>query len=337
MALVELQNRGILKYLISQNCDGLHRRSGMLPVSSFDLLVIPTLTVPRKTSQSYTVTAILKPVKSAIKSIFEVSQDCNHTNLPSLLHRSDFRAVSTWENGIHDHRTGRKCARCGGTLIDTIINFGENLYEKPLKLARQNAQKADLCLVLGSSLTITPANTIPHSVGERKGGTLAICNLQETPSDDVADFRIFSEADILMTKVMEKLDLPIPEFILRRRLTVKVESQEEDRHKVTATGVDGDGTPHNFLKSVRLEGSRRVARAEPFTIHVRDVLQPGAQLKLELEFMGHYNEPNLELAYQVEGEEEALYLLEYNPQTGEWAVERQKSLEEAIEVVVLDL
>jgi mono-ADP-ribosyltransferase sirtuin 6 len=115
-----------------------------------------------------------------------------------------------------------------------------------------------------------------------------------------------------------------------------VESQEEDRHKVTATGVDCDGTPHNFLKSVRLEGSRRVARAEPFTIHVRDVLQPGAQLKLELEFMGHYNEPNLELAYQVEGEEEALYLLEYNPQTGEWAAERQKSLEEAIEVVVLD-
>lgn len=248
----------------------------------------------------------------------------------------DFRAVSTYENGIHDHRTGRKCARCGGTLVDSIINFGENLPKRDLDLAYQHAELADLCLVLGSSVTVTPACTIPTIVGERKGAKLAVCNLQKTPVDDITDYRIFTETDILMAKLMEKLDLPIPPFILRRRLIVKVETQEDDRRKVEVTGVDSDGTPVTFLQSVRLEGSRRVARAEPYIIHVRDAVKPGAKLTFDLEFMGHYNEPNLELAHSYNGSEEVLYLLEYDPQTGEWTIERQETPESVIEYIVLD-
>ncbi|OTB15900.1 hypothetical protein K445DRAFT_317530 [Daldinia sp. EC12] len=293
MALVELQNRGILKYLVSQNCDALHRKSGILP---------------DKISELHS------------NNNREYCKDCGKEYI------RDFRAVASYEKTVYDHRTGRKCVYCGGALLDSIINFGEPLFEEPLKLARNHAKMADLCLVLGSSLTVSPANGIPEVVGRRKAAKLIICNLQDTPMDELADQRIYSRADELMTRVMTKLDIPIPPFILRRRLTVEMEATGGNRHQLKICGVDVDGTPATFLRSVKLEQySRRGARAEPFTISFRSDLDLGAELKLELEFMGNYGEPNLEVIYEYTGEADTkvMHLLEYDPQTGEWKTTKQ--------------
>ncbi|KAI3318989.1 NAD-dependent deacetylase sirtuin-7 [Xylariaceae sp. AK1471] len=295
MALVELQNQGILTYLISQNCDGLHRRSGISP---------------NRISELHG------------NSNREYCEDCGKEYI------RDFRAVSTYEKSIHDHRTGRKCAVCGGALLDTIINFGEYLDEEPLRLAREHADKADLCLVLGSSLTVPPSNEVPETVGRRRGAKLAICNLQSTPIDGLSDIRIFAKADDLMTRVMAKLGLPISSFILRRRLVIQTETAKHKRLQLVVKGIDVDGTSATFLQSVRLDYNRRIVRSEPFVINFRSSPEPGTQLKLELEFMGHYGEPNLEVAYNYQGEDnaEAHYLLEYNPGDGSWTTTQLESL-----------
>lgn len=172
---------------------------------------------------------------------------------------------------------------------------------------------------------MTPANEIPEIVGQRKGGKLVICNLQTTPFDHLADTRIFSKADELMMQVMEKLNIPIPPFILHRRLVVRLKSTGDERHQLTVLGVDVDGTPITFLQSVRLEDNRRVARSEPFIIKFRRRLNPGTLLKLELEFMGHYGEPNLIIDYMVNGEEAAAaeYFLAFDPYTGLWKSDKQ--------------
>lgn len=85
---------------------------------------------------------------------------------------------------------GRKCddRKCHGVLCDTIVNFGESLPEgkmtsesnkaqsllcsltsllAELIQAFQEGEKADICLAMGSSLTVTPAADIPR-VGEEK-------------------------------------------------------------------------------------------------------------------------------------------------------------------------
>lgn len=171
---------------------------------------------------------------------------------------------------------------------------------------------------------VTPANEIPEVVGQRKGAKLAICNLQKTPLDGLSDLRIHSKTDDLMIRVMEKLDIPIPPFILHRRLAVELETKD-NRHQLTIRGVDVDGTPVTFLRSVKLEYNRRVARSEPFVINFRGDLDSGTQLKLELEFMGHYGEPNLEIIHEYHNEKDTqtLHLLEYNPHTGEWRASKQ--------------
>lgn len=64
------------------------------------------------------------------------------------------------------HLTGRNCddPKCGGKLRDTIINFGESLPEDALQGSFDHAAKADLCIVFGSSLTVTPAAEIPEVI-----------------------------------------------------------------------------------------------------------------------------------------------------------------------------
>lgn len=199
---------------------------------------------------------------------------------------------------------------------------------KVQKLAIEHAQQADLCLVLGSSLTVTPANEIPEMVGQRKkaDAKLAICNLQNTPIDELCLLRIWHESDTLMAKVMKELKLPIPKFILHQRLKIKVETQEAGRlYQLIAAGIDSNGkTPVTFLQSMKLDGTRRGARSEPFALSIREALVSGASLlKLELEFMGHYNEPDLKLTHLYRGDKEVMYLLNYDPQTGKWTVDIQ--------------
>lgn len=239
----------------------------------------------------------------------------------------DFRAVSTYETSYSDHRTGRKCSvkNCSGALHDTIINFGEDLPEAAFTLATQHAKKADLCLVLGSSCRVTPANGIPETVGRGKKGRLAICNLQDTPLEDVADrkLRVYTRTDELMTGVMAKLGIAIPPFVLRRRLVVGVAAQGRGRQQVQVAGVDVDGTPVSFLKEVRLEGARRALRTEPFVASVREEVAVGAVMRLELEFMGHYGEPGLVVEHvHTEADGEGVYLLEYDVWTRTWEVKR---------------
>src|SRR5699024_880330 len=77
------------------------------------------------------------------------------------------------------------CA-CGGKLRPSVVLFGEMLPEEPFLKAAEESEKADLFIVLGSSLTVTPANQFPL-IAKESGAKLVIINLERTEFDRFAD------------------------------------------------------------------------------------------------------------------------------------------------------
>jgi len=158
-ALVELEHRQILLGVITQNFDGLHQDAGHLPEHIIEL---------HGTSRFAACTLC-----GARSSIQELQQ------------RIDAGEVDP------------SCSVCGGFLKSATILFGQRLPEVELTRAKILSAECDLFLVVGSSLKVTPAATLPRLALERDV-PLIIINLQPTPLDDYADVVIHQRAGLVL-------------------------------------------------------------------------------------------------------------------------------------------
>ncbi|AIF44902.1 MULTISPECIES: NAD-dependent protein deacylase [Virgibacillus] len=92
---------------------------------------------------------------------------------------------------------------CGGILRPSIILFGETLPQDAFQFALEESRKSDLFIVLGSSLSVTPANQFPL-IAKEMGAKLVIINREKTPFDYYADQVIRDQA---IGKVLAELDM----------------------------------------------------------------------------------------------------------------------------------
>lgn len=107
-------------------------------------------------------------------------------------------------------------------------------------------EQSDLCIALGSSLTVTPAADIARITGQTS--RLVIVNLQSTPLDKVATFRINGLIDDVMIRLMKHLNLEIPPFILHRYFVIKLNKGKDLLFK----SVDSNGDVYSLFKNVCL-------------------------------------------------------------------------------------
>jgi NAD-dependent deacetylase len=95
-----------------------------------------------------------------------------------------------------------ECRDCKGILKPDAVLFGEQLPIVTLREATRRAQKCDLFIVIGSTLTVYPAAYMPtYAIGA--GAALAIVNLTQTPLDHEAQVVIRGKAGEIMPGVMD--------------------------------------------------------------------------------------------------------------------------------------
>lgn len=72
-----------------------------------------------------------------------------------------------------------KCRHCGGYVKTDIIHFGEPISEDTLQRCNEEASRSDMMMVVGSSVEIYPAASLPQIV-KQKGGRLGEINREQT-------------------------------------------------------------------------------------------------------------------------------------------------------------
>ena len=147
-ALADLEKRGKLHALITQNIDELHQMAGNSPAKVIE-------------------------VHGTVRKV--VCMACGRTApMQAALDR------------VRAGEVDPPCRECGGILKSATISFGQNLVPEVIDRALRCAGEADLFFAIGSSLQVYPIAGAIETAGAA-GAKIVILNAEQTPFDSMAD------------------------------------------------------------------------------------------------------------------------------------------------------
>ncbi len=167
-ALAELERMGILKAVITQNVDDLHREAGT-------------------------------------KNLIELHGNIFRVKCTSCNYREDLKESGRLDEFLAEKDLPR-CPDCGSLLRPDVVWFGEPLPRKALDEAFRLAERADVVLVIGTSGVVYPAAYIPQIVKETGGKVIEI-NPDESGITPIADVFLRCPAGEAMEKLMSRIEV----------------------------------------------------------------------------------------------------------------------------------
>ena len=153
-------------FLITQNIDGLHQRSGIQEDK------------------------IIEIHGNAIEA-----KCLNCEKKAKIIH---------FHEAIKTNNPLPKCLNCNGVVKVATISFGQPMNENDMLKATKISSECELMIVMGSSLSVMPAGQIPN-LAIQSGAKLVILNREETIYDAMADIVINDELKNICGKLIDKI------------------------------------------------------------------------------------------------------------------------------------
>ena len=147
-ALVDLEARGTLHALVTQNIDGLHQLAGNSPERVIE-------------------------VHGTLRDVMCMACGWRGPMGPVL-------------DRVRAGEEDPPCKACGGILKSATISFGQSLVPAVIARALRATEQSDVLLAIGTSLQVYPvASAVP--IASAAGARVVIVNADPTPFDDIAD------------------------------------------------------------------------------------------------------------------------------------------------------
>jgi NAD-dependent deacetylase len=164
-ALAELEKMDIIKAVITQNIDELHQKAGSIIV-------------------------------------YEIHGSVNRFSCLGC--RASYTKEQIFRKLKKEKKSGPSCEYCSAPLKPSVVLFGEGLPRFENYQSQALAQKADVMLIAGSSLSVAPACDLPLYTLREKGD-LIIVNDQPTDLDDKATVVIHHKIGTILPLIVEKI------------------------------------------------------------------------------------------------------------------------------------
>ena len=129
LAVTRLQRAGLAPVVVTQNIDGLHQKAGTVNVIELHGTSSEAICLDCKRRM---------PIEVALDRVREGDEDPH-------------------------------CELCGGLLKTATISFGQPLVAADMDRAIEEARRCDVCLTVGSTLSVWPAAAVPVEA-VRNGG-----------------------------------------------------------------------------------------------------------------------------------------------------------------------